>query len=305
MSAPRPVLNGDGSGENGLSAYQIAVLYGFSGTEVEWLESLKGEQGPQGNQGEQGPQGYQGEPGLNGIDGTNGQGGGNGADGTNGIDGVDGEDGLSAYQIAVAFGFIGDEVDWLESLKGADGAQGIQGVPGTQGIQGIQGIQGVPGAAGAKGDKGDTGSPGTTTWAGITDKPSTFAPTAHAHPQYIIVACSDELSPLTLGNAKVIFRMPFPMTLSALMASVTTAPIGAAIIVNIKKNGTSILGSGLLEKLVIDNATKSSYTSANPVVIIDPNLATNDEIQIDLIQYGTSTVGTGLKVALIGMPSPS
>lgn len=30
------------SGENGLSAYEIAVVYGFSGTEKEWLDSLKG-----------------------------------------------------------------------------------------------------------------------------------------------------------------------------------------------------------------------------------------------------------------------
>ena len=33
------------SGENGLSAYEIAVIYGFSGTEEEWVESLKGKDG--------------------------------------------------------------------------------------------------------------------------------------------------------------------------------------------------------------------------------------------------------------------
>ena len=32
------------------------------------------------------------------------------------------------------------------------------------------------GAKGAKGDKGDTGAAGTTTWSGITDKPTTFTP---------------------------------------------------------------------------------------------------------------------------------
>lgn len=50
-----------------------------------------------------------------------------GRDGTNGRDGVngkDGEDGKSAYQIAVANGFIGDEVAWLASLKGKDGESG-------------------------------------------------------------------------------------------------------------------------------------------------------------------------------------
>jgi hypothetical protein len=34
------------------------------------------------------------------------------------------------------------------------------------------------GGVGLKGDKGD---PGTTTWAGITDKPATFPPSAHTH----------------------------------------------------------------------------------------------------------------------------
>lgn len=36
------------SGENGLSAYEIAVIYGFTGTEDEWLLSLKGEPGIDG-----------------------------------------------------------------------------------------------------------------------------------------------------------------------------------------------------------------------------------------------------------------
>ena len=35
--------SGGGSGKDGKSAYEIAVLNGFSGTEQEWLESLKGD----------------------------------------------------------------------------------------------------------------------------------------------------------------------------------------------------------------------------------------------------------------------
>lgn len=34
---------GEIKGEDGKSAYQIAVENGFEGTEVEWLESLKGD----------------------------------------------------------------------------------------------------------------------------------------------------------------------------------------------------------------------------------------------------------------------
>ena len=41
-------------GDNGKSAYEIAVAHGFRGTEQEWLDSLKGIQGPQGEPGPKG-----------------------------------------------------------------------------------------------------------------------------------------------------------------------------------------------------------------------------------------------------------
>ena len=49
-----------GGGNDGKSAYQVAVDNGFSGTEEQWLESLKGEKGEKGDQGIQGIQGVQG-----------------------------------------------------------------------------------------------------------------------------------------------------------------------------------------------------------------------------------------------------
>lgn len=47
-------------GPSGSSAYDVAVNEGFVGTEAEWLTSLIGPQGPQGIQGIQGDQGIQG-----------------------------------------------------------------------------------------------------------------------------------------------------------------------------------------------------------------------------------------------------
>lgn len=41
-------------GEDGKSAYEIAVANGFEGNEAEWIESLKGEQGKQGERGNSG-----------------------------------------------------------------------------------------------------------------------------------------------------------------------------------------------------------------------------------------------------------
>ena len=39
------------AGDNGKSAYEIAVAHGYKGTESEWIDSLKGLQGPQGEPG--------------------------------------------------------------------------------------------------------------------------------------------------------------------------------------------------------------------------------------------------------------
>lgn len=91
------------NGENGLSAYELAVQNGFTGTLTEWLNSLKGADGKDG---------------VDGKDGINGK------DGADGKNGTDGKDGLSSYEIALKNGFIGTESEWLESLKGKDGADG-------------------------------------------------------------------------------------------------------------------------------------------------------------------------------------
>lgn len=111
-------------GEDGLSAYEVALDNGFVGTEAAWLASLQGEQGIQGipgndgADGEDGAQGIQGDPGI---------------DGTDGSDGADGDDGLSAYQVAVANGFVGTEAEWLDSLIGPQGDPGADGMDGATG----------------------------------------------------------------------------------------------------------------------------------------------------------------------------
>ena len=94
-------------GKDGLSAYELAVENGFTGTLAEWLASLKGKDGE------------------NGVDGKN---------------GVNGSDGKSAYIIAMEHGFVGTETEWLESLRGADGKDGLPGKDGKNGVDGKDGI---------------------------------------------------------------------------------------------------------------------------------------------------------------------
>lgn len=145
-------------GENGKSAYELAVENGFIGTLSEWLASLEGVQGPQGEQGVEGPQGPQGIQGDTGNNGTN------GADGTPGDDGREVEFQKNATHIQ--WRYVG-EVSWtnLVALTDIKGDQGIQGAQGIQGVQGPQGDTGSQGAAGSNGADGKTirsgaGSPG-------------------------------------------------------------------------------------------------------------------------------------------------
>ena len=115
-------------GEQGLSAYDIAKKNGFTGTDAEWLATLKGEKGEKG------------EPGVNGTDGKPGK---DGVDGTNGADGKPGANGLSAYELAAKNGFTGNESAWLASLKGDKGEQGPKGDDGQNGVNGVDGKDGL------------------------------------------------------------------------------------------------------------------------------------------------------------------
>src|SRR5699024_6459036 len=67
------------------TAYDIAVDNGFTGTEEEWVKSIKGEPGEQGKPGEPG------------------------------------KDGKSSYELAVEEGFQGELDEYLDSLHGEKG----------------------------------------------------------------------------------------------------------------------------------------------------------------------------------------
>lgn len=54
-----------------------------------------------------------------------------------------GAEGPSAYEIAVAEGYVGTKEEWIASLQGVDGIQGIQGETGETGIQGETGETGA------------------------------------------------------------------------------------------------------------------------------------------------------------------
>lgn len=109
------------NGADGLSAYEIAKENGFSGTETEWLASLKGDRGDTGLQGIRGEKGDKGDTGEQGEKGDTGD---TGAKGSKGDTGADGK---SAYDVWLAQGNSGTETDFLNSLKGEKGDKGDTG----------------------------------------------------------------------------------------------------------------------------------------------------------------------------------
>lgn len=134
-----------------LSAYGIAKAHGYTGTETEWLASLKGAAGAPGKDGKP----------------FNWRGAWDAAATYAHLDAVE-HNGSCYVWAAEEASTAGDEpgVDELWELcaakgaKGDTGAAGAAGPQGPQGEKGDTGPQGPQGPQGEKGDKGDTGPQG-------------------------------------------------------------------------------------------------------------------------------------------------
>lgn len=119
---------------------------------IQGIQGAQGATGSQGLKGDKGDQGDVGPQGIPGADGADGEPGIQGPAGDPGSPGADGVDGASAYEVAIANGFVGTESAWLLSLKGAKGDTGDTG---PTGATGSAGATGATGATGPKGDPGD------------------------------------------------------------------------------------------------------------------------------------------------------
>lgn len=98
--------------------------------------------------------------------------------------GLKGDTGDSAYEEAVAHGFVGTEAEWIASLKGEKGDTGEAGPQGSQGERGPAGPQGPAGETGPAGPQGPTGETGPVGPQGPKGDPGSDAmPSAYAASQ--------------------------------------------------------------------------------------------------------------------------
>ena len=88
------------TGAAGKSAYELAVAGGYTGTQTEWIASLKGPKGDTGATGATGPQGLKGDTGADGLKGLKGD------TGLTGAAGPKGDTGLQGIQGPAGNGFL-------------------------------------------------------------------------------------------------------------------------------------------------------------------------------------------------------
>lgn len=110
----------------------------------------------------------------------------------------------------------------------------------------------------------------------------------------MMVAVSNEATPIGVGAAKITFRAPNIITLSGIRASLTTASSSGPVTVDVNVEGISILST----PITIDQGERTSVTAAVQPVIADPEIPDDAEITIDIDDAGTGAAG--LKVTFIG-----
>ena len=117
----------------------------------------------------------------------------------------------------------------------------------------------------------------------------------------IIASCSDETTELTTGSPRdfTTFRTPYPLNMynGYVRASLTTAPTGADMIINMTYNGNPLFTT----PITIDAGELTSVTAVTPSVLAVNYLPDDAELLPYITQVGSTFGGAGLKVAVTGV----
>jgi len=154
-----------------------------------------------------------------------------------------GNTGASAYELAVANGFVGTEVEWLASLAGSDGADGADGTNGSAG-QSAYDLAVANGFIGTESEWLDSlaGGDGATTWSALTVKPEIPGD------GIFVVASGTDMSDKA-DNTVVIFFTPAADTIGLRDHSESTTGSGSAASVSVTIPATTQIGDLILVHL--------------------------------------------------------
>lgn len=117
-------------------------------------------------------------------------------------------------------------------------------------------------------------------------------------PSYYDFACGDETSDLTVGN---VVNIEFPRVLNNITGidfTVTTAPTGAPIVMDVLLNGSSVFSG--TPRPTIDTNTTSTVNSSVSYFISSSIFTINqgDVLSVNITQVGSTVKGTALKAFL-------
>jgi hypothetical protein len=97
---------------------------------------------------------------------------------------------------------------------------------------------------------------------------------------------------LAVGAGVGRFRFPFPATIIGVTAAVNTAPVGAAIILDVDKNGTTIFTTQANRPSIADGANATASEAVPDVT----SMSAGDYLTVDRDQVGSTAAGADLTV---------
>lgn len=101
---------------------------------------------------------------------------------------------------------------------------------------------------------------------------------------------------ITASTGVATFRTRAPFTLETIYASVSIAPVGSSIEIDVKLNTWGVF----YNVLTIDAGETDSVTAAIPAVLSAAYIPANAEWRVDVIQVGSTTPGQQLTLTLEG-----
>ena len=111
-----------------------------------------------------------------------------------------------------------------------------------------------------------------------------------------VISCGAFETDSTVDTAVGRMPMPYAFILTDVELELAVAPVGSTYIVDINKNGTTVLSTALS----IDATETTSRTAATAAVISVSTFAAGDIVTVDIDQIGSSTAGQEPVVTLIG-----
>lgn len=143
-------------------------------------------------------------------------------------------------------------------------------------------------------------SSNTTQIDNNTNEITTNTTDIHTYNKYdMIIAVTDETTPIAVGNNQVKIRTPRAFSLTGIKASLSTAQTGGTslLTVDVKQNGTSIFNT----LLTFDDNTETTVVATTPCVLTSNPLpiVSDAVISVDVTQIGNGTA-KGLKIDMLG-----